>query len=605
MKPTLGVIACALAACRSGSRPPVDPHSFAEPERVAVRALTLDLTVDFDEKVLSGTAKLELTRKDRGAQLVLDDEGLVISGVTDCTGKKLGWRVGTHINIGAPLRIDLGGADCVEITYRTSPDASALLWVEPSGTAGKVKPMLFTQSQAIRARTWIPLQDTPSVRFTYKANIHAPTGMRALMSGENAKAAEGDTWHVVQNQPIPSYLMALAVGDFVFRETGPRSGVYAEPSVADEAAYEFGEVEQMMAAAEKLYGPYRWGRYDMLVLPPSFPFGGMENPNLTFLTPTVITGDRALVGLIAHELAHSWSGNLVTNKTWNEVWLNEGFTTYVENRIMEELRGTEYADLLWYITRRDINRTLGELGSASPQTSLAHAYGRDIAPDDFPDDLAYDKGALFLRTLEQTYGRARFDAFLRGWFEQHAFQSADTKMFVADAKRVLGTKVDLDKWLYEGGIPAGAAPAASTIATRLGEAATAFASAGTMPDAAAWGTMEWAVFIKALPKDITAERLDALDATFHLTGSPNAEISMHWLPLLVNADDRAGSPAIEKFLQAVGRRRMVMPLYEAMHAKSDWWRALAKQTFERAKPMYHPVTRESVAQLLAGTAGIR
>jgi aminopeptidase N len=429
--------------------------------------------------------------------------------------------------------------------------------------------------------------------------------MRALMSGENAKTAEGDTWRVVQNQPIPSYLMALAVGDFVFRETGPRSGVYGEPAIADAAAYEFGEVEQMMAAAEKLYGPYRWGRYDMLVLPPSFPFGGMENPNLTFLTPTVITGDRALVGLIAHELAHSWSGNLVTNKTWNDVWLNEGFTTYVEHRIMEELRGKEYAELLWYISTRDIDRKLAELGSASPQTSLAHSYGRDIAPDDFPEDMAYDKGALFLRTLEQTYGRATFDAFLRGWFDQHAFQPADTKMFVADAKRVLGTKVNVDKWLYEGGIPAGAAPAPSTMATRLTAAATAFASAGTLPDASTWATMEWAVFIEALPKDITAERLDALDATFHLTGSSNAEISMHWLPLLVNADDRAGSPAIEKFLSKVGRRRMVMPVYEAMHAKNDWWRAVAKNTFERAKAIYHPITRESVAQLLAGTADKR
>ncbi|HUS29576.1 MAG TPA: M1 family aminopeptidase/hydrolase, partial [Kofleriaceae bacterium] len=538
------VIACTLVACRSAARAPVDPHSFAEPDRVSVRALTLELTVDFDKKVLAGTAKLELRRVDRSAQLVLDDEGLVIEGVTDCAGKKLGWHVGKHVNIGAPLRIDLGAAtECVELTYRTAPDAGALLWVEPSGTAGGVKPMLFTESQAIRARTWIPLQDSPSVRFSYKATIHAPAGMRALMSGENAAEPSGDAWHVEQKQPIPSYLMALAVGDFVFRATGPRSGVYAEPAIADAAAHEFGEVEQMMAAAEKLYGPYRWGRYDMLVLPPSFPYGGMENPNLTFLTPTVITGDRALVGLIAHELAHSWSGNLVTNKTWNDVWLNEGITTYVEHRIMEELRGVEYSELLWSIASRDIDETVAEAGSALQTTSLAHAYGRDIAPDDFPADLAYDKGALLMRTLELTYGRATFDAFLRGWFDGHAFSSVDSRMFVAEAKRVLGTKVDLDAWLYKGGIPPGAAPSSSTIATRLAAAANAFATTGTLPDASAWATMEWVVFLRALPKDIKAPQLDALDAAFHLTSTTNNEIAMHWLPLLVNADDHAGAAA--------------------------------------------------------------
>lgn len=584
----------------------MDPHSFAEPDRVSVSALTLELRVDFEQKTLEGTAKLELKRVDRSAPLLLDDEGLAISNVTDCAGKNLGWHLGKHINIGAPLRIDLAGAsDCVEIAYRTSPDAGALLWVEPSGTAGGVKPMLFTESQSIRARTWIPLQDTPSVRFTYKATIHAPAGLRALMSGDNPREGTGDAWHIEQKQPIPSYLMALAVGDFTFRETGPRSGVWAEPAIADAAAHEFGEVEAMMAAAEKLYGPYRWGRYDMLVLPPSFPFGGMENPNLTFLTPTVITGDRALVGLIAHELAHSWSGNLVTNKTWNDVWLNEGITTYVEHRIMEELRGLPYSELTWDVGTKDIERTLAEVGSASPTTSLAHAYRRDTAPDDFPEDLAYDKGALFMRTLEYTYGRATFDAFLRGWFDGHAFQPVDSKMFAAEAKRVLGSKVDIDVWLYEGGVPPGAAQAQSTIATQLEAAATAFASQGTLPDASTWSTTEWVVFIRALPKDITAARLDTLDASFHLTPTTNPEIAMHWLPILVNADDRAGAPAIETFLTTVGRRRMVMPLFEAMHAKNDWWNDLAKKTFERAKPLYHPITRESVAQLLAGTSVVR
>lgn len=603
MKLHVLTIAC-ICACKGNEPKPVDPHSFAEPNRVSVRHLALDLTVDFSAKTLAGTARLDLVRTDRAAPLMLDDDGLVIEAVTDCNGGALKHRVGKKIAIGAPLRIDTTG-DCVEIRYRTAPEASALLWVEPSGTAGGKQPMLFTQSQATRARTWIPLQDSPAVRFTYNAAIHAPAGMWAIMSGDNPRELQADgVWRVTQKHPIPSYLMALAVGDFAFQAIGPRSGVYAEPSVVGAAAQEFGEVEAMMAAAEKLYGPYRWGRYDMLVLPPSFPFGGMENPNLTFLTPTVISGDRALVALIAHELAHSWSGNLVTNKTWNDIWLNEGFTTYVEHRIMEQLRGADQASVHWFLGRRDIESALAKRGRTKA-SALAHDYARSIPPDEFSPDLAYDKGALFLRTLEVTYGREKFDAFLRGWFDRHAFQSVDTKTFAEEAKRELGTRLNLDAWLHEGGIPADAAPTPSAIASRIETAAADFAKGGAVPDAGPWTTLDWVVFLRALPETITAERLAALDAVYNLTSTRNAEIAMHWLPVVVGADIQAAAPSVKAFLSTVGRLRMVMPLYRKMMAKNDYWRTLANTTYERAKPIYHPITREAVGGLLAGTADKR
>lgn len=572
---------------------------------MSVKALTLDLTVDFTAKTLTGTARLDLTRTDRSAPLVLDDDGLIIEAVTDCHGATLKHRVGSKIAIGAPLSITLGSGDCVELRYHTAPDAGALLWVEPSGTAGGKQPMLFTQSQATRARTWIPLQDSPSVRFTYSATIHAPAGMWALMSGENAQALQPNgVWHIQQTRAIPSYLMALAVGDFAFQPIGPRSGVYAEPSVAAAAAQEFAEVEAMMAAAEKLYGPYRWGRYDMLVLPPSFPFGGMENPNLTFLTPTVLSGDRALVSLIAHELAHSWSGNLATNKTWNDVWLNEGVTTYVERRIMEQLRGAEVASVDWYLGRKDIDEAIAKRGKTQA-SALAHNYDRSVPPDDFPPDLAYDKGALFLRTLEVAYGREKFDSFLRAWFDRYAFRPVDTKTFAARVKEQLGTKVNLDPWLYEGGVPADAAPCPSATATRIEAEATELTKTGAMPDAGSWTTMEWVVFLRALPDDLSAERVAALDSAFNLTQTKNAEIAMHWLPVVVGADIQASAPAVTAFLSTVGRLRMVLPLYRAMMAKNPFWRDLAKSTYERAKPVYHPITREAVGSVLAGTADKR
>jgi leukotriene-A4 hydrolase len=584
-----------IAACRGKGGDEdwgPDPHSVSRPDRVSVKHLVLDLTVDFDSKRLTGTARLSLTRHTQ-ADLVLDSEGLTITGVKDCGGAPARYHE-------RPLRIALA-SDCVEIAYTTSPDAGALLWVEPAGTASGKQPMLFTQSQATLARTWIPLQDSPSVRFTYDATVRVPGRLWALMSAENPQTRPADgVWRFKQPHPIPSYLMALAVGEFAFKPIGPRSGVYAEPSVVDAAAREFDEVEEMMAAAEQLYGPYRWGRYDMLVLPPSFPFGGMENPNLTFLTPTVITGDRALVSLIAHELAHSWSGNLATNSTWNEVWLNEGMTTYVENRVMERLRSAEIADIEWYLVGTGIQEVIAEAGPLSPRTRLAHNYGRTTSVDDIPGDVAYEKGALFLRTLELAYGRETFDRFLRGWFDRHAFQAVNTKQFIAEAREQLGTKVDLEGWLYGTDLPWGAAPTTSTRATALATLARDFADKGLQPDASMWTTLDWRVFLGELPATITRERLEQLDAAFGLTTSTNAEIAMHWLPRLVAADMRSAAPAIQAFLRKVGRRRMVIPLFEAMAAGGDYWRGLARDTFAQVAPRYHPITRDSVAKILAG-----
>jgi len=589
-------IGIALAACKGSPatrRGGPDPHAEANFDQVAVKHLVLDLDVDFTAKQLKGTARLTVVRHDPKAMLVLDNDGLTITSVKDCGGAALTWKL-------APLRVTLA-SDCVEIAYSTSPAAGAMLWVEPAGTAGGKMPMLFTQSQATLARSWIPLQDSPGVRFTYDATIRVPAGMWALMSAQNPQSPPSDNvWRFKQPHPIPSYLMALAVGDFAFKATGARSGVYTEPSVVEAAASEFIEVEAMMTAAEKLYGSYRWGRYDMLVLPPSFPLGGMENPNLTFLTPTVISGDRALVSLIAHELAHSWSGNLATNSTWNDVWLNEGMTTYVEIRVMEELRGREFADVQWFLVGRAIADELAESGLMSPRSRLAHNYGHGTNVDDIPGALAYDKGALFLRTLELAYGREKFDAFIRGWFDRHAFQAVDTTMFIAEATRELGTKVDLGAWLYGTGLPSDAAPTTSARADLLGTLARNFATQGTEPDAGAWTTIDWTIFLRALPKDVTRDRLRALDARFHLTASTNAEIGMYWLPRVVAADDQNAAPAVAAYLTKVGRRRMVLPIYEAMMVAGDFWKSLARSTAQQVAARYHPITRETVAKIVAG-----
>lgn len=594
---------CPTPAHPTAPAPPRDPHSHAQPDRVAVRHAELDLRVDFGAKLLRGTVRLAVVRRDPSAPLILDADNLAIDAVTDCaTQRPLAHTLGPREPvIGSALRIEQP-TECVAIAYATGPDARALLWVAPSGTASGEHPMLFTQSQAINARTWIPIQDTPSVRFTYQARIDAPAPLRAVMSADNSQRPSGTQWSFRMDRPIPSYLLALAVGDLAFRTLGPRTGVYAEPSLIDAAAAEFAEVEAMLGVVEQLYGPYQWGRYDLLVLPPSFPFGGMENPKLTFLTPTVLTGDRALVSLIAHELAHSWSGNLVTNATWSDFWLNEGFTTYVERRIMEALRGKPHADIAWLLGRRDLTEAFGRTPADDTKLALAISAARD--PDDVPSDAAYEKGALFLQTLELAFGRAVFDQFLRDRFARRAFQSTTSDEFERDLAGLIAAHpgkfslVTARGWIHDPGIPRDVAAARSSRVDELNALASQFADSGALPAADRWTTVEWIVFLRGLPTAITVARVRELDAAYHLTATRNAQLAKYWLPIAIRADAREAAPAIEAYLMRVGRRWLITDVYEALVAAGGSWRELAVRTYERAKPLYHPIVRGTLEKLL-------
>jgi aminopeptidase N len=548
----------------------MDIHSWSRPNLIRVRHIELDLEVRFGRRTLEGSATLHLERLS-GSELLLDTRSLRIHSVDNAASFELG---AADPILGAPLKIQLlPDASWVRVHYSTSPAASGLQWLDPPQTAGKVHPFLYTQSQAIHARSWIPLQDTPSVRVTFDAAIRVPDGLRAVMGAE--MMADN---RFRMPQPIPSYLIALAAGDLAFRELGPRSGVYAEPATIEAAAHEFADTEAMIGAVEAMYGPYRWGRYDLLVLPPSFPFGGMENPRLTFATPTVLAGDRSLVSLVAHELAHSWSGNLVTNATWSDFWLNEGFTVYVERRVLECLYGSARAEMEAVLGRRQLDVEMAALREQDRVLHIGLA-GRD--PDDGCTLVPYEKGALLLRTIEQAVGRERFDAFLHQYFDRFAFQSITTADFLAYIRQELPNPVPLDEWIFQPGIPAGAAEPHSDAFTRI--------EAGWPSDTSAWSTHEWLHFLRSQdPPDMAR-----LDREFHLTESHNSEILFQWLLMAVQTGYQPAIPKVGPFLKSVGRRKFLKPIYIELMKTPDG-QALAREIYAEARAGYHPIAQTTI-----------
>ena len=586
-------------------------HSYSRPDEAKVDHLNLDLTVDFPKKQLAGKATLRIANSGNATKLVLDARDLTINGVTRDDGAAATFQLGAaHPIFGAPLEIDITPqTKSVTIDYSTSPAAAALQWLDPLQTAGKQHPFLLSQSQSILARTWVPIQDTPSVRFTYDAVIRVPKELLALMSAENPQTKNADgVYRFSMPQRIPSYLLAISAGDIAFRDLGGSAGVYAEPSTLDRAAREFVDTPKMITAASGLYGPYRWGRYDMLVLPPSFPFGGMENPRLTFLTPTMIAGDRSLVSLIAHELAHSWSGNLVTNAHWNDFWLNEGFTTYIERRISEKLYGKDHVEMLWTLGLKEL-RDEFETAEDKDEHLLLDLAGRD--PDDGSTQVPYEKGALFLRLIEEKAGREKFDAFLKQYFDEFAFQTMTTERFLEllRTRLLVPNKVDenalqINAWINGPGLPANAPLARSQAFAEVEQQVKVFGS-GTPAEnlaTAGWTTQEWLHFIHTLPKNLSAEKMTELDRSFGFTQSGNSEILAAWLEPAIDSNYQTAYPAMERFLTSQGRRKFLKPLYTKLSTTPEGL-AIARRIYAQARPSYHSVSVQTIDEILGWKNG--
>ncbi len=580
-----------------------EPHSFAQPNQAVITHLDLDIDVNFNHKVISGTATYTIENND-AAEIILDSKFLTIEKV-EADGKATNFSLGEFNELlGQALKISIKkNTKQITIYYQTTAKTEALQWLSPQQTADKKNAFLFTQGQAILTRTWIPIQDSPQIRITYNATVKVPKDLMAVMSAENPKSkSENGVYHFKMKQAISPYLIALAVGDIEYKAVSERTGVYAEKSIIDNAHAELSDMEKMVVSAENLYGEYAWQQFDVIVLPPSFPFGGMENPRLTFATPTIIAGDKSLTSLIAHELAHSWSGNLVTNATWDDFWLNEGFTVYFEMRIMEALYGKDRANMLALIGRQDLEEELEGFKDSPNNTKLKLSL-KGKNPDDGMNSIAYDKGYLFLRTLEEKVGREKFDDFLKTYFQTHAFSTMTTERFIDYLNENFLEKHNVtfntEEWIYKAGIPDNQSIIVSDKFKNVEATIKQFLKNNAIDKSITkdWTTQEWVHFVRNFPKDISPQQMQMLDDAFDLTNSTNSYIAMVWFEQAVTHNYRGNDidEKIENFLINVGRRWYVSTIFKAYKKSNRIDEALA--IYKKARPNYHSVTANTIDEL--------
>ena len=608
----------------------MDPNSFANLNEVVVTDYALNLQVDFERKVLKGSVTLQLNAiTGQYTRLCCDTRDLTVVSVVDAKGNALTWKMGeTHEAFGTALEITLLSAESVTISYETSPTSTAIQWLAPSQTSGGSHPYLFTQCQAIHARSMLPCQDSPSVKATYSASVTVPAGLTALMSAlstvnapnaANAATQGESTTTFTFNQPVrmPSYLMALAVGNLTSARLSERCAVWCEPELLEACAYEFAETEKYLKAAEDLLGPYVWGRYDLLCLPGSFPYGGMENPCLTFVTPTLLAGDRSLANVVAHEIAHSWTGNLVGPTNWEHFWLNEGFTVFCERKILERA-GHVDVPLHWEVGYKHLEADVERYSENSPFTALVqHLEGID--PDDAFSSVPYERGSLLLRTIEGILGVEAMEQWLRTWIDGHKGQAVTTAMFVDHIKAATGdalTSFPFDAWFSQPGMPTSLMrPLDSTQSQELQAAARSFCTQAAGGEAdipqsllaawSEWSSLQRTFFLDCLLDGVKAAAsssssfspslLEAMAQQLGLATSQNMEICYRWGEIGIACEWSGIFPTVRRVLTTQGRMKFTRPLYRSLY-HSTMGKTLAVELFREHENFYHSICHKMVAK---------
>ena len=581
-----------------------DPHSFSNTEQGKIDHIDFHMEIQFENHTIQAQAIYSFNSPIKDS-LFLDMRDLDIKRVHS-GGREIEWEIDQHDTLkGKRLHLrDLSGATACTIEYSTNPSASALQWLKPSQTAGGQHPFLYSQSQPIHARSIFPCQDTPSVRFTFSAEVEVPNPLSVVMGASPVGSRIEETtshFRFDMPQPIPSYLFAIAAGNINFNSIGPRSGIYAEPEFLDSASWEFAKTEDMLEVAEGLFGQYEWDRYDILILPPSFPYGGMENPRLTFLNPMFIVGDRSETIIVTHELAHAWTGNLVTNATWEDFWLNEGWTTYAQSRITEELEGREYSQFRAALSRDFMFEDMNLFGLESIQTRLNFRM-EGVDPDEALSSIPYHKGSAFLTLLEETFGRERFDAFIKKYIANFKFKSLSTKGFIDFLTQEfpkIEEQVNIHEWLFEPGFPSNAPVLQSNIYRNIVTFVEGF-NKGEMPterDVAGWKPAEIVLFLRLIPEKISIENCRYLEALFDFKGEQNPTPLSFFYIIALHSGYEDAWPGIQKLVRRIGRGLLVNRIYRAI-VKSDWARDRAHELLESSRSRYHPLTIAGIENIL-------
>ncbi|NOR88862.1 MAG: M1 family peptidase [Anaerolineales bacterium] len=576
--------------------PVKDPHSFADLSQGLIKHIDFEIRVDFETRILTVGAAYQLAEPVSGT-FYLDTLDLEIERVYS-GDEELDWSL-TEQNESLGQRLELQNLEKIHgftIDLRTSPAAEALQWMTPHQTLGGKHSFLYSQCQSISARSIFPCQDTPSVRFTYAASVTVPKPLMAVMAAEAVGSQQDEnasTFQFKMPQPIPSYLFALAVGNLVFQEMGPRTGVYAEPEQLEAAAYEFAENEAKLVEAEKLFGPYKWDRYDLLILPPSFPYGGMENPRLTFLTPMSIRGNRLHTDIVSHELAHAWTGNLVTNATWEHAWLNEGWTTYAEKRISEVLYGVDHIQITNYIQRNQMFEVM-ERVITDPKYTCLRTHLEGVSPDEGFTLVTYAKGYTFLLMVEQAVGREAFDEFIHKYINAFSFQSLTTEEFIDFMRAELPSVFDLvnvQEWLYEPGFPESAPEIHSRQVAEVDVVNEKYRQ-GILPTTEVvkdWDWMQTSIFLRALPVTISIEDCRYFEDLFALDEDTYPPLLGDFYKVCIRSGYEQIYPQVEALFSATGRLAVIMPVFRTM-LDTEWTQALARPLFEEMRERYHPHT---------------
>uniref|UniRef100_A0A3P8Z2K2 Aminopeptidase B n=1 Tax=Esox lucius TaxID=8010 RepID=A0A3P8Z2K2_ESOLU len=600
-----------------------------------IKHFHLDLSLDFEQRTLRGTETLQLKCiQDSQTELLMDiHPSLSIQDVSFCGTEEDSGSVkvefltrnftsyGTTLVVKCPSPCKIEEDIQVVIQFVAS-DGPGVCWLKPEQTAGKAKPYVFTQGQAVLNRSFFPCFDTPAVKSTYSASVKVPDGFTAVMSASKGEHRKADnTFLFTMEQPIPSYLVALAVGDLVSAEVGPRTRVWTEPCLLQAATEEYdGVIEEFLAVGEKLFGPYVWGRYDVLFMPPSFPFGGMENPCLTFVTPCLLAGDRSLADVIVHEICHSWFGNLVTNANWGDFWLNEGFTMYAQRRVCTEIYGEAYASLEAATGRALLRQHMDNTGEDHPLNKLRVKIKPGVDPDDTYNETPYEKGFCFVSYLAHLAGeQSRFDAFLKAYIDKFKFRSimAEDALefyleYFPDLKKKDVHKIEgleFDTWLNVSGWPPylpdlSAGQSLMKPAEQLSELWGAEGLDMTSIrkiNIQAWKTYQTAYFLEKIIEKSPLPRgnIEKLEGEYpHIVKSNNAELRLRWAQIIAKNQHQPGYQHVRNFLSCQGKQKYTLPVYRALWNGSEETRALATEIFNATSHQLHINVCKNVKKII-------